>query len=120
MKNFDNAKDVPSKLIELEEELEAVKRQSGIKENSPLWIKIGDWIVDHVREPVTVNRRKYIMLALTCGWFCGAHRFYTKNYFWGTTYLIFSWTGYAFAMTMVDLLILWLKYAPDENGMITI
>lgn len=109
-----------NKLIDLENELTELKRTQGIVEKQPLWIKIGDVIMKHVREPITVSRKKYIILAISCGWFTGAHRFYTKQKFWGVLYFLTCWTGIAAAMTIVDLFLLFMKYEPDENGMVTI
>ena len=86
----------------------------------PLWIRIGDYIVDHHRQPAMVNRKKYIMLALTCGWLCGAHRWYTGDKVAAILYLLTFWTGIAADMTIVDLLLLFLQHEPDENGMVLI
>ena len=89
-------------------------------ENQPIWIRMGDFVVNHLRTPTKVSRKKYIILALTCGWFCGAHRWYAGEKGWAVVYLLTFWTGFAAAMTIVDLLLLWLKYEPDDDGMITI
>ncbi len=108
------------RLLELESEraaLTANQRETGPK---PLWIKLGDFLVSHSRQPKTVSRRKYLGLALSCGWLCGAHRWYAGEKGWAILYLLTWWTGFAAAMTIVDLVLLWLKYQPDENGMITI
>lgn len=87
---------------------------------TPLWIRIGDYYISHLRQPVTISRKKYLILALSCGWFCGAHRFYANEKGWALLYLLTFWTGIAAAMTIVDLVLLWLKYEPDENGMIVV
>ncbi|MDO4650896.1 MAG: TM2 domain-containing protein [Eubacteriales bacterium] len=86
----------------------------------PLWIRVGDFIVNHMRESRKMSRKKYIILALTCGWFCGAHRWYAGEKGWAVIYLCTCWLGVAAAMTIVDLLLLFLKYDVDENGMVEI
>ncbi len=110
----------PKRMIELEEELIALKAQQGIEEHPSWWQRLGDRYAEYtVKSKVPVNRKKYIRLALTCGWLCGAHRFYAKKPIIGTLYLIFFWTGISFAMTLIDLMIA-LPMAPDENGNIII
>lgn len=106
------------RMLELEQELEELKREQGVEMPQPGWVKAGDWIVDHVREPQRIEYKKYLMLALTCGWFCGAHRFYSGHTIQGVLYLLLSWTGVSFAMTVVDVMILYLKCRPDEEGMV--
>lgn len=106
----------PKRLIELEEELLAAKQASGITEKPSWWVSLIDRILRRVqREKVSVNRSKYIKLALTCGWLCGAHRFYTRQRVLGTLYLLFFWTGVPLAMTLIDLMIV-LPMKADENG----
>lgn len=105
------------KLMELEAERASLTADTP-NGHTPLWVRIGDYFVKHLRQPVTISRKKYLILALTCGWFCGAHRFYANEKGWALLYLLTSWTGIAAAMTIVDLVLLWLKYEPDENGMI--
>ncbi len=110
----------PRRMIELEEELIALKQKQGIEEKPKWWQRLGDWYADYtVRSKVLVNRKKYIRLAWTCGWLCGSHRFYAHKPVLGTLYLLFFWTGAPFAMTLIDLMIA-LPMRPDENGMILI
>lgn len=109
----------PKKLIALEQELADLKEQYGIKDKPKWWVKIGDWLVQRQGGPRTVERRKYIMLALCCGWLCGAHRFYAGQKILGVLYLLLCWTGIPFAMTLIDLMIV-LPMQPDEEGMIQI
>ena len=66
-----------------------------------------------------IHRRTYIRLALWCGWFCGAHRFYACQYLLGTLYLLLCWTGLPFCMTLINLMIVLPKKA-DETGNIII
>lgn len=105
-----------NEMIALEEELQALKEEHGIEQKKGLWIKAGDWIADRVgrREPVGVNRRMYIKLAVFTGWL-GGHRFYSKQYKLGLLYLLFFWSGVPFCMTVVDLMIA-LPMKTDEDG----
>ena len=104
------------KFIELEEELLSLKQQYHIEDEPKWWQKAGDVIAEKLdREPVLVNRKKYIKMATFCGWFCGAHRFYTKQPVMGVLYLVFCWSGVPFAMTLIDLMIALPKKA-DEDG----
>lgn len=81
------------------------------------WIRLGDFLAERTGKPRWVNRKKYVKLALTCGWLCGSHRFYAGQRLLGGLYLLFFWTGIPMAMTMVDLMIA-LPKVPDEDGMI--
>lgn len=108
----------PKKMLALEEELAQLRKQHGIQEKQSWWKNLGDWIAkrsDGAR--CHVSRKTYIKLALTCGWFCGAHRFYAGQKLLGTLYLLFCWTGIPFAMTLVDLMIA-LPMQPDQSGLI--
>lgn len=110
----------PKRMIELEEELLSLKKEQGITEKLKWWQCLGDWYAEYsVKSKVPVDRKKYIRLALTCGWLCGSHRFYSRKPVLGTLYLLFFWTGAPFAMTLIDLMIV-LPMQPDENGMIVI
>lgn len=66
------------------------------------------------RELHSVNRKKYLILALLTGWM-GGHRFYARQYPSAILYLLLFWTGFPFAMTLIDLMIAIPKEA-DENG----
>lgn len=107
----------PKKMIALEAEMAALKKEYGIVDKPRWWVRIGDYIVNHagIRQPVPVSRRKYILLALCMGW-AGGHRFYTKQYALGVIYLLFCWTGIPFAMTLIDLMIALPRQA-DKHGM---
>ncbi len=108
----------PAHLIELEEELNALKKEQGIVEKPAWWQRLGDWYADwSTNHKTAVDRKKYIRLAWTCGWLCGSHRFYAHKPILGTLYLLFFWTGIPFAMTLIDLMIA-LPMVPDENGKI--
>ncbi len=108
------------RLLELEAERAALTADEPESGPKPLWIRLGDFLVNHIRQPKTISRKKYLILAISCGWLCGAHRWYAGEKGWAILYLLTCWTGFAAAMTIVDLVLLWLKYEPDENGMITI
>ena len=70
-----------------------------------------------LEQELAVDRKKYIRLALTCGWFCGAHRFYARQKILGTLYLLLFWTGFSFTMTLIDLMIV-VPMKADSQGMI--
>ena len=103
-------------LIALEEELAALKKEHGYEEKRPLWVRIGDAVADYKeKKRAVVDRKKYIRLALCCGWLCGAHRFYAGHYISGVLYLLFCWTGIPFAITLIDLMIAVPKTADGEG-----
>lgn len=109
-----------NELIALEEELYELKRQQGVKERPRLWMRLGDFLVAHEEKTRrTVSRKRYIQLALSCGWLCGSHRLYSGKYISGLLYLLLCWTGIPMAMTMIDLMIV-LPIKADENGIIKI
>ena len=91
----------PKKMIALEEEMAALKKEYGIEDKPRWWVRIGDFIANHAgtRQPVPVFRKKYLLLALCLGW-AGGHR---------------CWTGIPFAMTLIDLMIA-LPMKADEQG----
>lgn len=101
-------------MIALEEELAHLKQEYGIIEKKAWWVKAGDWAAAHVKKS-TVNQKKYLKLALICGWFCGAHCFYARQKWRGILYLAFCWTGIPFAMTLIDLMIA-VPMKADESG----
>jgi hypothetical protein len=105
------------KMMELEDELQGLKKEYGYKEKPALWVRIGDWFVERMGSPRPVSRKKYLILALTMGWFCGAHRFYAGHKITAVLYLAFCWTGIPMALTILDILLMLLNTVPDENGM---
>lgn len=66
------------------------------------------------RELYSVSRKKYLIIALLTGWM-GGHRFYARQYPSAILYLLLFWTGFPFAMTLIDLMIA-IPKEPDENG----
>lgn len=106
----------PKVMIALEEELAVLREEHGIAQPVKWWHKIGDFICQKAdRESVEINRKKYIKLALSCGWLCGAHLFYAHKKIQGLLYILFFWTAIPVAMTFVDLMII-LPMKADESG----
>ena len=66
------------------------------------------------REPSIVVRKKYLLLALFTGWM-GGHRFYAKQYPTAILYLLFFWSGFPIAMTLIDLMVAIPKEADAEG-----
>ena len=105
--------------LELEEELRNLKEKYHIKEEKKWWHRVGDFMVGRIDRPeVVVSRKKYIKLAMSCGWLCGAHRFYTGQRVLGILYLLFCWTGIPFTMTLIDLMIALPKKADQEGNIV--
>ena len=105
-------------LLEKEAELQQLRKQYGVEKEMNWFEKAVDFLVNHAHEPKKVSRKTYLLLALTCGWFCGAHRFYSGHNVQGILYVLFSWTGISLAMTIIDVLLVFLKHEPDAEGMI--
>lgn len=105
-------------LAALEAELNALKEENHIEVKQGFMIHFIDRIIKSLKKN-RVSRKKYIKLAIACGWFCGAHRFYAGHKLLGTLYLLFFWTGIPFAMTVVDLMIA-LPMQADQEGCIEI
>ena len=102
------------RLADLEQELQELKEERGIaRKHGRLFNFIDRKIQEH--EKKEISRKKYIILLLTCGWFCGAHRFYAGRKVSGVLYLLFCWTGIPFAMSLIDLMQI-LPMEADENG----
>ncbi len=92
-----------TELIRLEEELNSLKKGQNLPQKK--WIKIGDKLVKVLSdEDIKLNRKKYIKLAWTCGWFTGSHRFYKKQYKRGVLFILFAWTGIPAILTIFDLM----------------
>lgn len=109
----------PRAMIALEEELLLLKERQGDEKREKWWVCIGDRIASRTSRTVSVNRKKYIRLALSCGWLCGSHRFYAGQKILGIMYLMFCWSGIPAAMTLIDLMII-LPMEPDEDGRVTL
>lgn len=108
------------KLIELEQELQDLKKEHGmIKEEKGLKKFFSDYFEKKdTRVLSVVNKRKYMWFLLLLGW-CGGHQFYAKRYSVAWMYLLFFWTGFPTAMAIADWLV-WLPKEPDEHGNIEI
>lgn len=111
----------------LQEELNVLKKEHGIVDEKKGLAKFFDLYMAKSEEEnapkkervlSVVNRKKYGWILVLTGW-CGGHHFYAKRYKLAWLYLLFFWSGFPFAMAMVDWLI-WLPKKPDENGNIEI
>lgn len=109
----------PDEMMALELELAQVKKEHGIQEKPTVRRRLADWLTGSAAGPRRVKRKTYIRLAWTCGWFCGAHRFYAGQTVLGVLYLLFCWTGIPVAMTLIDLMIV-IPKEPDDAGIITL
>lgn len=101
-------------------ELDAVREQYGVR---PKEGKISRAVSNffnrkEARELRTVNRKKYLLLALFTGWM-GGHRFYARQWVVAVLYLALFWTGFPLAMTIIDLLAAIPREA-DKDGNICI
>lgn len=105
-------------MLRLQEELEQTRKQYGIeKKEGRLSCLISGYFDRKASRPkVPVNRKKYLLLAGFTGWF-GGHRFYAKQYAAALIYLLFFWSGFPLAMTIIDILAA-IPAKTDENGMI--
>lgn len=104
--------------IALEEELHEARKQYGAEKKegklSHLITRFLDGRENRVQQ--LLDRKKYLLLAVFTGWF-GGHRFYAKQYPSAILYLLFFWSGFPMAMTIIDLMIAIPKQA-DEDGKI--
>lgn len=104
--------------IALEDELRQLKLSKGLDDKRPKMYKLIDKIFEFQKKH-SVNRKKYIRLALICGWFTGSHHFYAKHYLSALFYLLLFWSGIPLAMTLVDLMTA-LPMKADADGNIEI
>lgn len=107
----------PMEIILAQQELVDLKREYGILEKETWRTRLGGWLTGRSKGSRKVNRKTYIRLALCCGWFCGAHRFYAGQKLLGALYLLFCWSGIPVAMTLIDLMAA-IPMKADETGMI--
>ncbi|MBM6717184.1 TM2 domain-containing protein [Gemmiger formicilis] len=47
----------------------------------------------------------------------GAHRFYAKQWITAVVYLLTCWTGFSFAMTLIDVMVV-VPMKTDEKGIL--
>lgn len=106
--------------IALEEELIAVKKKYGAEDTAGAASNLISRFFDRRagRTEQAVDRKKYLLLALVTGWM-GGHRFYAKQYTTAVLYLLFFWTGFPLAMTIIDLMAA-LPKETDELGRILV
>lgn len=109
-----------SELIAAEEELAAVKKEYGVeeKEGHIAHAVTGLFERREARQKILVSRKKYLLLAVFTGWI-GGHRFYAKQYPIAILYLLFFWSGFPMAMTIVDILAA-IPKPVDEDGKILV
>lgn len=105
-------------MLALQEELNQTKKEYGIEEKEGRISRIISGFFDRraARQKQPLNRKKYLLLAIFTGW-CGGHRFYAKRYAVAILYLLFFWTGFPLAMTIIDILTV-IPMKADEDGMI--
>lgn len=104
-----------AELVRLEAELMDLKKKNGESIRRNVLFRMLD--VAFAKKSKTVNRCRYIKLAVSCGWFTGMHRFYAGQSVAGTLYLLFCWTGIPFAMTIMDLMAV-LPIQSDGEGVV--
>lgn len=107
-----------AKMARLEDELAEARSEAGIAEKRrPLLVFIDRLLEkDRTRE---VNKKTYLILLFSCGWFTGAHRFYSGRKITGVLYLLFFWTGIPFTMCLFDFMGIIPREA-DDNGLVLI
>lgn len=93
-------------MLAAQSELSELKKQYGIAEKEGRISRLISSFFERRenREEQCLDRKKYILLAVFTGWM-GGHRFYAKQYPVAILYLLFFWTGFPMAMTLIDLLI---------------
>lgn len=108
--------------VAAEAELQMLKEEHHIEEDiSPsLWQKLGDKYVAYTekKKPVKIQKKKYCVVALLFGWL-GMHKFLIGRKGAGILYLLISWTGMSFVLSVLDVFqAVFLKV--DENNLITL
>ena len=106
-----------AELARLEDELNETREKAGIAEKRSRLFRAVDRLLE--KEGKEISKKKYITLLLSCGWFTGAHRFYSGKKISGLLYLLFCWTGIPFAMCLFDLMMI-IPLENDENGLVTV
>lgn len=107
---------IVSDIMLAERELNELKEQYGLQEEEHGIKRAISNFFDRkdAQSQIPLKKKTYIWLAVLLGWM-GAHRFYSKQYMTAVLYLLLCWSGFSFAMTVVDLMIA-LPKKPDENG----
>lgn len=116
----------PKKEVTMEEylaakaELDAVREEYGVKPKEGRISRAISGFFDKrdAKELHTVNRKKYLLLALFTGWM-GGHRFYARQWVVAILYLALFWSGFPLAMTIIDVLAAIPKEA-DKDGNICV
>lgn len=109
-------KTLVSDIMLAQHELNQLKKEYGLEEEERGVKKAISSFFDRkeAQAQIPLKKKTYIWLALLLGW-AGAHRFYSKQYTTAVLYLLLCWSGFSFAMTVVDLMFALPKVA-DENG----
>lgn len=102
--------------IALQKELKELKAQQGEKEHEGRVSHAVSSFFERreTKEKRLVSKKKYIILALLTGWM-GGHRFYARQWVTAVLYLVFFWSGFPLAMTLIDLLVV-IPMQADEDG----
>ncbi len=101
--------------LALQKELDETRQKYGVEVKEGVARAISNFFDKReARELHSVSRKKYLIIALLTGWM-GGHRFYARQYPSAVLYLLLFWTGFPFAMTLIDLMIA-IPKEPDENG----
>ncbi len=118
LKRKQEEKKILAEIAFAQDELNQLKKEHGIEEEEKGLKKIISKLFENreSRVKVSVSKKTYIVLALLLGAF-GGHRFYTKQYPTAILYLLFCWTGFSIAMSLIDLLVV-IPMQKDESGKI--
>lgn len=96
--------------------LREARGETDEKHHNPLWRLIDRALryrEERIKQPV--RKKTYLWLCLLGAF--GAHRFYAKQWITAVIYLLTCWTGFSFAMTIIDFMIV-VPMKADENGVI--
>ncbi|MCM1134169.1 MAG: NINE protein [Clostridium sp.] len=105
--------------LELQKELDETRQKYGVEVKEGKVSRAISNFFDkrEARELHSVSRKKYLLLAVFTGWM-GGHRFYAKQYPTAILYLALFWTGFPFAMTLIDLMVALPKEADKEGNIL--
>ena len=107
-------------LVKAENELRELRKSCDMEGKQNAWISWLDKIFQAgaKRLPVSIGKKKYCLTALFGGWL-GLHQFMVGRKAFGILYLMLSFTGLSFVMSVMDLLYAAFLKA-DESHMIEI
>lgn len=102
-----------------EDQLAHLREAHGVEtdtHHNPLWRLVdGAFRYRERRVKQAVRKKTYLWLCLL-GMF-GAHRFYAKQWITAVVYLLTCWTGFSFAMTLIDVMVV-VPMKTDEKGIL--